>query len=100
MCKDPRVISAYEQELANKIIYQDSIENATNNGKNIGFEKGKNIGIKEGKNIGIKEGKNIGIKEEKTEIAKKMLNENMSHELITKLTGINKKELNKIINQK
>ena len=92
MCKDPRVISAYEQELANKIIYQDSIENATNNGKNIGFEKGKNIGIKQGRNIGIKE--------EKTEIAKKMLNENMSHELITKLTGINKKELNKIINQK
>lgn len=29
-----------------------------------------------------------------------MLNKNMLHELITKLTKIDKKELNKIINQK
>lgn len=47
MRKAPQVISAYEQELANKIIYQDSIKNAINNEKN------------------------IEIKEEKTEITKK-----------------------------
>lgn len=77
MCNDPRVISAFEKEKTDKMIYDKSIKDATNDGKYLGFVEGKNVGIEEGK----------------MDIAKKLLDENVSLELITKVTGIGIKEL-------
>ena len=56
------------------------------------IEKGRRLGKKEGKKEGIKEGK---IKNTK-EIAKKMLNENVEIELISRITGLTMQELKKI----
>ena len=52
-----------------------------------------NKGIEEGISKGKAEGKTEGAKEKSVEIAKNMLDENISAELISKLTGITKEEL-------
>ena len=83
MCNDPRVISAFEKEQTDKMVYYRSIENATNEGKSLGFV----------------EGKNVGIEKSKMDIAKKLLDENASYELISKVTGISIKELEIMKNQ-
>ena len=52
----------------------------------------KNDGYQEGKEIGLKEGKN----ERNKEIAKNMLNEKCDIELIIKVTGLTKEEIEKL----
>ena len=51
-----------------------------------------NNGIK----TGIKSGIKTGIRQSKVEIIKNMLNENLSIDLISKVTGTSKQEINKI----
>ena len=55
-------------------------------------QEGINIGI----NQGIKQGVNQGMKKEKILIAKSMLQENMNLELIHKITGLSKEEIEKL----
>lgn len=66
----------------------------------VGLEEGRQRGIKEGKEEGRKEGRKEGIKEgrnEKTkEIAKKMLAENIEIEVIEKITGLSRQEIENI----
>ena len=52
--------------------------------------------FEEGKEKGRKEGKIEGKREEKIEIVKKMLKEKLSIEMIEKLTGLSKEEIEKI----
>ena len=60
--------------------------------KNDGFQEG----IEKGKAEGLREGKEIGKKDEKQEIAKNMLNEKCDIELIIKVTGLTKEEIEKL----
>ena len=57
-----------------------------------GLKEGKEEGIREGRKEGIKE----GIKENSIEIARKMKLEKMDMELIEKITGISKEEIEKL----
>ena len=52
--------------------------------------------FEEGKEKGRKEGKIEGKRKEKIEIVKKMLKEKLSIEMIEKLTGLSKEEIEKI----
>ena len=56
----------------------------------------KEIGIKEGIKEGFKKGLEEGSKNEKTEIVKKMLQENIAIEIITKITSLTQEEIEKI----
>ena len=55
-----------------------------------------NNGIKTGIKSGIKTGIKTGIRQSKVEIIKNMLKENLSIDLISKVTGTSKQEINKI----
>ena len=58
-----------------------------------GLEEGRKKGIKEGREEGMKE----GMKEEKVRNAKKMMEENIDKEIISKITGLSLTELEKLI---
>ena len=70
-----------------------------NYAKSEGIKQGKKEGIEQGKKEGIKQGKKAGAKETKKETATKMLKEKMPLELIVKITGLTKEEINKIRHQ-
>ena len=75
---------------------KEKAEEAEEKGLKIGRKEGK----KEGKEEGIKEGKEVGKKEQKYEIIRKMKQENISLDLIKRITGLTEKEITKIINSK
>ncbi len=52
--------------------------------------------VAKGRRLGRKEGKEEGLKEGIRQTAKKMLEENISIEKIVKITGLNKKEIEKM----
>ena len=54
------------------------------------------IGRKEGMREGRKEGKREGKKENSLEIVRNMIKEKFNEEVIQKITGVNKKEIEKI----
>ena len=62
-------------------------------GKIEGIKQGKLEGIKQGKLEGIKLGKSEGIKESKIEIAKNLLAEKISVDIIQKVTGLSTKTI-------
>lgn len=72
MSKDEFVLHEWNKELFDDLVKYNEIEDATN----------------EGKNIGIKEGKELGVKERNIEIAKNMLKENIDIKTISKVTGL------------
>ncbi len=53
-------------------------------------------GYNEGERAGLKKGEILGLKQGKIEIAKNMLSENIDIAIITRITGLSKKEINKI----
>ena len=77
-------------ELRQKYIMDRKSEIRT--AKEIGIKEGLEEGIK----MGIEEGMEKGSKNEKIEIAKKMLKENIKVEVIERITGLTKTEIDKI----
>ena len=73
---------------------ESALRNAKRIGETKGIEIGKSQGIEIGKNQGIKIGKSQG----KLDVAKKMLNEGISIDTVNKCTGIDLKDLNKLLN--
>ncbi len=67
-------------------------------GEYIALEKGKKEGIKQGIEKGQKEGIKQGAEQEKIEIAKKLLQMKMTINDIMNITGLSKKELEKLKN--
>ena len=78
------------------VIIENEDEIIMNSMYDRGFEKGINQGISQGIEQGINQGINQGVSQEKIEIARKMLNMNMSIEDISKVTGLSKNEINKL----
>ena len=64
-----------------------------------GRREGEAIGRKEGEAIGRKQGEKKGRQESKKEIANKLMKENISIEVIQKVTGLTKEELENIYNE-
>ena len=64
--------------------------------KNTQLYRATQEGINTGISQGIKQGINQGMKKEKILIAKSMLQENMNLELIHKITGLTKEEIEKL----
>ena len=75
---------------------QASLEYAKDEGYKTGKEEGMKAGIEEGMKAGIEEGMKAGRNEGKNEIAKNMLKENLSIELISKLTSLSQEEIEKL----
>ncbi|MBP7496215.1 MAG: PD-(D/E)XK nuclease family transposase [Bacteroidales bacterium] len=61
-----------------------------------GLKEGKEKGLKEGVEKGLKEGVEKGKEEEKNQIALNCLNEGMSIDVIKKLTGLTKQQIEKL----
>ena len=72
--------------------YQEGFELGQKSGKKLGMIEGK----EEGREEGIKEGIEKGSLSVKKEIAKTMLNEKIDIGIITKCTGLTKKEINEL----
>ncbi len=86
--EDPIFINWITKEKDEQMIKNTQLYRATQEGINIGISQG----IKQGINQGI----NQGMKKEKILIAKSMLQENMNLELIHKITGLTKEEIEKL----
>ena len=86
--EDPIFINWITKEKDEQMIKNTQLYRATQEGINIGISQG----IKQGVNQGI----NQGMKKEKILIAKSMLQENMNLELIHKITGLTKEEIEKL----
>ena len=82
-------------ELREKYIRDKKSEIKT--AREIGLKEGREEGLKQGIEQGRKEGINKGKKEKTIEIAKEMLRENMTIDLIIKITGLTKEEIEKIV---
>ena len=61
--------------------------------------KGTEEGLKQGKEEGLKQGKEEGLKEAKIEIAKKLINMNLTNEQICNLTELSNEQIEKIRNK-
>ncbi len=64
--------------------------------KNSYYDDGLEAGLKQGKEFGLKQGKELGQMEEKIDLAKKMKENNIALDLISKITGLSQKEINTI----
>ena len=62
------------------------------------IQKEKKLFFQQGKHEGKREGKREGILEGKMEIAKEMLSEGFEIEIIARITGISKQEIEKLNN--
>ena len=86
------VVGLYDKELHEELLRNTELYNAEQKG----IKQGKKDGIKEGKEKGIKQGIKQGIKEKAIETAKNMLKENISIDIISRVTGLDIKEIEKL----
>ena len=84
----------YDKEAADEFVRQIDMADAEEKGVKQGIKQGVKQGVKQGINQGIKQ----GIAQKAKEIAKNMLKANMNIADISKLTGLNQKEISKIAN--
>ena len=79
---------------------QYAIKQGLQEGRERGLEEGRKEGIKEGIKEGREEGREEGIKEgiaqDRIEIAKNMLREKMPIDIIVRITGLTKEEIEKL----
>ena len=90
----------YDKEELERLDREDAIKE----GKIKGLEEGRELGLQEGRELGLQEGHELGLqegREEKTvEIVKKLLNKNISLEIISETTGLSLEEVNKVKEEK
>jgi len=88
LSSDEEYLGVYTELSKSEMERNTEILNAEERGEKIGFERGSKDGFERGSKDGFERGK--------LEIAKKMLDENMNVELISKLTNIPVNELKKL----
>ena len=84
MSQDEFIIHEWQKEKMDALVKLNEMEGA------------KKEGLDEGKALGIEEGKSIGIKESKLEIAQNMIKEKIDENVISRVTGLTVKEIEKI----
>ena len=82
--QDEEVIGLYDKELHLEKLRLSDLKEAREKGIEQGIEKGIEQGIEK------------GIEQEKIEIAKELLNNNVSLDIIMKSTGLSKEEIEKL----
>ena len=96
MCNDPRIITEYEQNLAEQFLRNKMIADANSQGVEQGIKQGIEQGIKQGIKQGIEQGVEQGSLQEKNQVAINLLKEKMPYDLISKATGLTIEEIEKI----
>lgn len=87
--RDEELRGWYDEEEHQRMVRNSLVSSAIKEGWNKGIKEGKEVGHKKGVKKGIKE----GIKNEKNNVARKMLDENISLEIICKITGLKLEEV-------
>ena len=77
------------------LLWDDNFESIERDRKRY-IEVGKEEGRKEGRNSGLKQGRKEGISTGIKSVANKMISKKMPIELISEMTGLSKKEINKL----
>ena len=85
----PEQVMNYDDSLKYYRDLKNSIDTARDEGKELGYKDGVEKGIEKG----MAEGK----RKAKIEVAKKMLNNGIDIDIIIQATGLNKKEINALI---
>lgn len=90
---DDFILSEWEQKQLDQMVRDNELKYAREDAKKEGLEEGKKRGIK----LGIEQGIEQGISQSKMDIAKKMLEEKIDKDIISKVTGLTKKEINDLM---
>ncbi len=93
--KANKIYERFTQNDELREIYDNRIEAERKYKTEINYAK--KIGKEEGRKEGRKEGREKGRKEKKIEIAKKMIKENIPIDIIIKVTGLTKEEIEKLV---
>lgn len=96
MALNDGIVGLYDKEKAMERVNAINKMEAIAEGLSEGRAKGLAEGLSEGKAKGLAEGKIEGEIVAKKEIAKNMINESMSIDLIEKITGLSKEEIKKL----
>ena len=91
-----RLMSKLEENSALATARAKGTEEGLKQGKEEGLKQGKEEGLKQGKEEGLKQGKEEGLKQGKIEIAKKLLEINISINRIKDTTGLTYEEIEEI----
>ena len=90
----------HDVEFAKEEAIKRGREEGLEQGREQGREEGREEGLKQGRDEGLKQGRDEGIeqgkREEKIEIAKQMKKEKIATEMIKKITGLTKEEIDNI----
>ena len=98
--KSTELIRKLESESDSMLAIVDMIRKENQMYIDMGRKEGKKEGKKLGKIEGKREGEKTGKMQKLKEIVSNMIEENLSNEIIMKVTGINPKEIEKIKNSK
>ena len=90
------MVKLYTKLSRREMEYNTYIAEATEEGYNKGHEKGYSKGHEKGYNEGHKQGIEQGIKQNNIDVAKKMLEEKLPLETISKITGLSIKEITEL----
>ena len=92
MSKDGFILHEWQKDKFDALVKYNEIEDAK--------KEGKSLGIEEGRALGKAEGKAEGTKEKAIEIAKNLIKENVDINIIVKSTGLTKKDIQKLNEEK
>lgn len=90
---DDEVKRISEIRLMSKLEEQAALSSARKRGTEEGLKQGKKEGLEQGKKEGLEQGKKEGMKKKQIEIAKKLLDQQMSIEQILAITDLSKQEI-------
>ena len=90
------MVKLYTKLSRREMEYNTYIAEATEEGYSKGHEKGYNEGHEKGIEQGIEQGIEKGIKQNNIDVAKKMLEEKLPLETISKITGLSIKEITEL----
>ena len=92
LSEDEELIGVYDKEIVDRKVRNSMIKSAKMEAEKDGLEQGLKKGLKQG----LEQGKIAGINEEKLNIAKKMLDEKIEIEIISKITNLSIDEIKNI----
>lgn len=89
LSKDPDIVSYYNEQKLEEIARQMDLEAARKEATKYGYEDG----YKSGRTSGFEEGHSSGKKDTQIETAKRMLREGLEINMISKISGLSKEEI-------
>ena len=93
---DSGIVGLYDKEAVDRKVFNSKMKTAERIGTEKGMKKGMEKGMEKGLKQGIEQGIKQGIKQDKMDTAKKLIKEGIDFEIIEKVTGITKEDLEKM----